>query len=111
MTAIRTGTNKLLIERGRWCKRTVLDRVCNNCNLNQVENEVHFLILCPKYEDLRKKLYEKIAQISNQKWILENYSVRHRFLLLINGTRDNFQHQIFGACQSFLVKAFNLRKE
>lgn len=111
MTAIRTGTNKLLIERGRWCKKTVMDRVCNNCNLNQVENEVHFLILCPKYEDLRKKLYEKIAQISNQKWILENYSVRHRFLLLINGTGDNFQHQIFGACQSFLVKAFNIRKE
>lgn len=111
MTAIRTGTNKLLIERGRWCKKTVLDRVCNNCNLNQVENEVHFLILCPKYEDLRKKLYEKIAQISNQKWILENYSVRHRFLLLINGTGDNFQHQNFGACQSFLVKAFKLRKE
>jgi hypothetical protein len=111
MASIRTGTNKLLIERGRWCKKKVMDRTCNNCNLNQVENEVHFLILCPKYEELRKILFEKVAKISNQKWILENYSVRHRFLLLINGTGDNFQLQIFGACQTFLVQAFKLRKE
>ena len=28
--------------------------------LNLVENEIHFLVICPKYAHLRSKLYNKI---------------------------------------------------
>jgi len=111
MTAIRIGTNKLQIERGRWIQQKRLERVCKQCSMNQVENEVHFVLLCPKYEELRQKLFQKIASISKNKWLLEKHPIKHRFVLLVNGTGDNFQLSIFSAFQSFIFRSFKLRTE
>src|SRR5690348_6567208 len=55
MTRLRSGTNDLQIERGRWAKQAVEERLCTQCNLHEVENEHHFLIGCPKYQHLRQE--------------------------------------------------------
>ena len=39
LTRLRSGTNSLRIERGRWC--------------NKVEDERHFLVECALYKDVR----------------------------------------------------------
>lgn len=57
MFSIRSGTNKL---DGRWVHKPEMQRVCKHCSLNQVENEVHFVTICPKYQDLREQLFQKI---------------------------------------------------
>ena len=51
--------HNLAIERGRYENTPRDERICKNCNLNMVENEYHFLLVCPMYRDLRRK-YSKM---------------------------------------------------
>ena len=109
LTNLRSGTNKLEIERGRWKNLKEELRVCTHCNLRHVENEYHFLVLCSKYEALRQTLFQKISDISAGKWNLNNLGLHTQFLLLINGTGDSHEMQVFSAVQSFIYRAFKLR--
>ena len=53
LTRLRLGSHHLNIERGRWNRTLFEDRKCNVCN--DIEDEFHFVILCSKYNDLRKR--------------------------------------------------------
>jgi len=35
-------------------------RICKYCNSNEVENEIHFLLSCNRYDRIRKSLVEDI---------------------------------------------------
>jgi len=65
--SLRSGTNELLIEKGRWTGTKVEDRICSHCNLNKIEDEEHFLTECTKYNHLRQHLYENILLSSKGK--------------------------------------------
>ena len=41
-------------------KRTANDRLCKLCRLNNIENEYHFLCVCPVYNSRRKILFEEV---------------------------------------------------
>ena len=58
----RIGNHNLKIETGRFTiPKTPEDlRICDHCNLNSVENELHILFHCDLYNDLRKTLFIKI---------------------------------------------------
>ena len=63
LTNLRTGTNKLRIETGRW-KRPVEkpeERICRQCNNAEIEDEKHFILKCEKYRDLRDEMLTKFA--------------------------------------------------
>ena len=109
MFSLRAGTNCLEIERGRHSRLPVLERVCKHCTMGQVENEVHFGVICPKYLGLREELYSSIARVSGGKWNLETFTDVEKFILLVAGTGDQFEQEIFSLFQLFLVKAFRLR--
>jgi hypothetical protein len=47
LTKFRLSAHRLMIELGRHIKLKVNERVCPNCQLNQVEDEAHFLLSCP----------------------------------------------------------------
>ena len=53
--AIHYHRIELAIESG--CKYNILqnDRTCKNCNFGFMENEYHFLLICPKFSDIRAK--------------------------------------------------------
>lgn len=55
MTRLRTSNHRLHLETGRYTtpKTPINERVCKNCDTGQVEDEKHFLLLCPKYNELR----------------------------------------------------------
>ena len=110
MFSIRSGTNQLEIERGRWVHKPEMQRVCNQCSLNQVENEIHFVNVCPKYKDLREQFFQKVFTLTDGKWDLNNLPVRDAFCLLLKGTADKFEHDVFKLFQLFLMKA-NKRRE
>ena len=70
----RTGVLPLRIETGRYHltkdpksktyrKLNVEERICLICNMNSVEDEIHFLCHCPMYEVQRKLLFTKITQV------------------------------------------------
>ncbi len=54
MTAFRTVSHKLEIETGRYTNTPRIDRKCKLCSMNVVESEFHFLLICPKYNILRR---------------------------------------------------------
>ena len=58
LCSFRISTHKLRIERGRYCGENAEDRLCNSCNM--IEDEIHFLMLCYKYDTLRKKMFDSI---------------------------------------------------
>ena len=55
-------------------------RICYNCQLNEVEDEEHFLLKCTTYQDLRKK-YHMTANNINDFLNTENQENLAKFLL------------------------------
>ena len=47
LTKFRMSSHDLSIERGRFENTEKINRLCIFCNLNIVENEYHFLLVCP----------------------------------------------------------------
>ena len=71
MSQFRTGILPLEIETGRYVpifdknfflnrKRTANERICRLCSLNVIENEYHFLCVCPVYNSRRTILFQGI---------------------------------------------------
>ena len=58
ISSFRISTHRLRNERGRYLGEKPEDRVCNACNT--VEDEMHFLCQCQKFESQRKILYDNI---------------------------------------------------
>ena len=50
---MRISDHFLEIERGRYRNIQREKRICQKCNLNEVEDEVHFFFICPKYIQTR----------------------------------------------------------
>jgi phosphoheptose isomerase len=38
----------------------VENRICSNCNSKSVEDELHFLMYCPKFENHRRELFSYV---------------------------------------------------
>ena len=60
ITKIRTSSHKLQIETGRWNRIEREHRICENCALNKIEDEIHFLIECPMHWDCRREFINTI---------------------------------------------------
>ena len=58
LTRFRTSSHKLMIEIGRYDNTPREQRICQFCNMSKVEDEYHFLLVCPNYRDLRRKFFK-----------------------------------------------------
>ncbi len=68
LTKFRLSNHCLRIETGRHERITNINgkkvilprnqRLCTYCNLNTIENEIHFLLECPIYQNYRKDIYD-----------------------------------------------------
>ena len=64
----RTSSHNLRIETGRHQRPQILaaNRVCEKCDLNEVEDEIHCLIVCPNNSLCRNDLFlDAIKYIDN----------------------------------------------
>ena len=59
LTKLRLSSHKLAIETGRYTNIERKDRTCLQCGANLVENEYHFILVCPKYRHLRTKYLKR----------------------------------------------------
>lgn len=55
ISIFRTSSHSLNIEKGRHNKVPRNERFCNHCNKKDLEDEFHFILICPFYVELRKK--------------------------------------------------------
>ena len=58
MSKFRVSSHDLLIETGRYNNISYDQRICSYCNMNKIESEYHFLLVCPHYRDLRCKYFK-----------------------------------------------------
>jgi len=60
---LRLSSHKLFIETGRHQNIDRDQRKCILCNLNDIEDEFHFVLKCPYYNDVRNALIPKYYRI------------------------------------------------
>ena len=83
MALFRSGALPLAVETGRYSRPPILlnERLCKFCNTNSVENEIHFLMLCPLYSDIRYELFQKALEFINN---FNMMNVENKFIELMN---------------------------
>ena len=98
LAQLRSGVLPLRLETARFQnirdenkshfrKLIVEERVCTFCNLNCIEDEIHFVLLCPKYAQIRSPLldlllkkYDHFVDLSNIDKL--SFLINHEFKLL-----------------------------
>ena len=98
LTRLRTRNNRLHIETGSWSKPPIPyeRRYCLCCNTIDLEDEFHFVLICPIYSEVR------------QKYIPKYYRVRpsmYKFLQLMSTENVSLLRKL----SSFVHNAFILR--
>ena len=51
MAKLRCGVLPIKIETGRFVNLALEDRICEVCNLNEKEDELHFICKCELYNE------------------------------------------------------------
>ena len=109
--SLRSGTNCLEIEKGRHLGISRELRFCKCCDSKAVEDEIHFLMHCPLYNQLREKCFKSILNISGGKWDLKSRPASESFVLLMQGTGDEHEKIIFRIFHCHLKRCFKLRNK
>jgi hypothetical protein len=65
ITKLKISSHRLKIETGRYLKLEVNKRLCNKCDLNKIEDEIHFLLECPSTSTDRQVLIDMINNNCN----------------------------------------------
>ena len=100
LTQFRVRSNHLQVETGSWHRDTVIpyhERYCTLCNLHVIEDEYHFLLVCPNYMDLREQ------------YIARYYRVRPNMLKFVT-LMSSSNVRVLKRLSIFLHKAFLKRK-
>ena len=94
ITKMRLCSHDLKIESGRYQNLPRNERICECCNLNDLEDEYHFILKCPAYNHLRSV------------YIKRYYSVRPSMFKLVqlltsNNVKDlcNLGKYLYKACK------------
>jgi len=99
VTKLRLSNHNLMIETGRYNKIPKELRLCPLC-LKTVETEIHFLVECPVYTNMREKILERILL---KKPAFAYYTNAHQFVYLLS--TENILET-----SKFIEECFELRK-
>ena len=97
---LRSGILPLAIEVGRFQGIPEENRLCEMCDLLQIETESHFLLYCTKYEDLRIAWFQRILNRAPEVFWYSDY-IKLEWLF----TNDPF------GCGNFISKAWSRRQK
>ena len=100
LARVRLGVLPLRIETGRYerPRKPDVERTCAQCSTGAVEDEVHFLLKCPRHVLFRNQLF---ACINNDDFL--NYQDLEKLKFLLNNP------DIVKSTAKFIVNAFNNR--
>ena len=98
LAKLRLNSHKLNIETGRHRQIERNLRICTLCNMNDIEDEFHFFLVCPFYTHFRNIYIEKYYR---------NRPSMYKFIALLKSDKRNVLNKLAVYC----IKAFELRKE
>ena len=96
---LRLRNNHLRVETGSWNGPTAIvyhQRICQMCNMNQIEDEYHFVMSCPLYSQLRKMYIPKFYRVRPS---------MHKFVILMSSENVKLLNKL----GNFACKAFEKR--
>ena len=86
----RLSAHRLKIETGRYNSKNEYllpeQRICQNCQLNKVEDEIHFLVECPKYNSERSQLFLSASMESRH---FDNLNNSNKFIWIMSNEGEN----------------------
>ena len=90
LSKFRLSSHCLNIEQGRHKKPKVPleNRICHNCSMNMVEDEIHFLLQCPCYDNIRIPLFKKISEKHHD---FKNMSQQEQFIFIMSSKDTVFR--------------------
>ena len=75
----RTSNHRLPIEEGRFNQIARADRKCLACDSNDIGDEYHYICLCPKFDEIRKKTLKKdLIRNPSVKKFCDLFSMRNK---------------------------------
>ena len=104
LTKFRISSHKLNIERGRYVNINRNERLCKQCESQNIEDEFHYLMKCPKYSDIRKKLFSAANETVRNFMQMSDQS---KFLILLK----NESTLITEATAKFIHHGMYIRKD
>lgn len=66
LAQLRIGILPLHIETGRFRSVPLDNRLCQLCNMQEIEDEKHFIVNCAAYIDIRNVMYNKVITKNRQ---------------------------------------------
>ena len=96
ISKLRLSSHSLYIEKGRHRDVARNDRKCTLCRLNDIEDEYHFTLICPVYNDLRKEYLQKYFYVKP--------SV-NKYITLMNSSKLKTLKNL----ATYIIKGFKLR--
>ena len=85
LSKLKLSSFKVAIVTGKRLKTKKEERKCKFCDLNEVEDETHFLLQCRNYKDLRKGLIDYLISTENINLTLGNKLEKLK-LLFVSGS-------------------------
>ncbi len=99
LARLRMSSHSLEIERGRYPPRVLRHRrFCRQCNINEMEDEFHFMLICEKYYQLR------LTYIPQAYWTRPSMA---KYLELMNLCSEN--HVMCTNISLYTYKAMKIR--
>ena len=100
LAKFRCGILQLKVETGRFNNIKLEERLCNVCDLNEIEDEYHFLCICTLYNDQRQTLFNNVSNKHNE---FSNLDMRQKFTYLLSKCSKDVS--------KFIKRAWDVRKE
>jgi hypothetical protein len=66
LSRLRCSNHSLIIESGRYHNIDVDDRICQLCDTDEIEDEYHFVLVCPLFIDIRNHLPQQYTVNSSR---------------------------------------------
>lgn len=80
-TKLRTSSHRLQIELGRYQGVPRHNRICTKCSSNVIEDELHFLFECSKYDEDRESMLFEITTVCSN---FRNLNSQNKLIWLFN---------------------------
>ncbi len=102
----RLSAHNLNIEKGRHRKEDISKRLCKQCSLNKIEDEIHFLLHCPKYNNLRNDFIDNVVRCDTKLNDLYNRNDHKALFIALMKSRHS---TIIVKLANFVFHCFKIR--